>query len=119
MPSSLEQCRRTCERFLRETLPSFRAVEATLPTIPQFSVKQELKRDRARFVEHGGANWWQVSKTEWAEAFNTDIGRTFLKSLESTAPFNKAIGKSLWVVERARGSSFNSAKDLAREILTS
>lgn len=119
MPNSLEQCRETCELFVRDALLSFKAEEAKLPTIPHFSTMQNPKRNRTRFVEHGHPNWWQIPKAVWEEAFNSDTGQTLLKSLRSTAPFVNAIGKSLSVVEMGRGTSGISAEYLAREISTS
>ena len=119
MPMSLEHCRERCERFIRNSLPSFEAVEAKIPTIPKFRAVPDARRNRTRFVEHAEPSWWQVPKPVWREAFNTAAGQAFLQSLGSTAPLSTAIGKSLWIPEIARGSTITSEEDLARDITRS
>lgn len=116
---SLERCRDNCKQFVRNSLPSFEAVEVSLPTIAQFRAVRDLKRNRTRFVEHAEPSWWQVPKNVWSEVFNTPAGRAFLHSLGSTAPLSTAIGKSLSIPEIGRGSTIASAEDLARDITRS
>lgn len=116
MPSSLERCRENCEQFLRNTLPSFRTIEPTLPVIPKFSVVHDPGRKRMRFAEHGQPNWWQVPKDLWTDAFKTESGQAVLNSLESTAPFRDVIGKSMHLVESGRGIGGIDREYIAKEI---
>lgn len=119
MPTSLVHCRKTAERFIRMSLSSFKAVATNISTIPLFNAAPSGRRNRVKFVEHAQPNWWQVPKNLWIDVFNTDDGREFLKSLQSTRPFSNAVGKFLWIEGVTRGSGFPTVEPLAQEITRS
>ena len=88
-----------------------------LPVLPMFRVLPGSKPRTSRFIEQTAPNWWQLPKDLRASILQSPEATEFLSSLDGVTGFSECLGKFIQVLDRA--TRYESAEDIAREILTS